>query len=105
MQAGFVDPKKPVAKVRPVDFEDAAKRACQTNLEEAKSIYPRVEPDNLPYLCMDLVYQFTLLVDGFGKFFLILFFYRLIFKRDQNCNWLFVHSLNQPLILGKKLHW
>lgn len=67
LQAGFVDPKKPVAKVRPVDFEDAAKRACQTNLEEAKSIYPRVEADNLPYLCMDLVYQFTLLVDGFGK--------------------------------------
>lgn len=65
-EAGFVDPKKPVAKVRPVDFEDAAKRACQTNLEEAKSIYPRVEPDNLPYLCMDLVYQFTLLVDGFA---------------------------------------
>ncbi|KAL1814182.1 hypothetical protein ACET3Z_024247 [Daucus carota] len=65
-EAGFVDPKKPVAKVRPVDFEDAAKRACQTNLEEAKSIYPRVEADNLPYLCMDLVYQFTLLVDGFA---------------------------------------
>ncbi|KAK1367345.1 Apyrase [Heracleum sosnowskyi] len=65
-EAGFVDPKKPVAKVRPVDFEDAAKRACQTNLEEAKATYPRVEPDNLPYLCMDLVYQFTLLVDGFA---------------------------------------
>lgn len=56
-----------VAKVRPMDFEDAAKRACETSLEQAKSTYPRVEADNLPYLCMDLVYQFTLLVDGFGK--------------------------------------
>ncbi|KAF5186113.1 hypothetical protein FRX31_024301 [Thalictrum thalictroides] len=27
-KAGFVNPKLPVAKVRPVDFKDAAKRAC-----------------------------------------------------------------------------
>lgn len=65
-EAGFIDPKLSVAKVRPVDFEDAAKRACETSLEQAKSTYPRVEADNLPYLCMDLVYQFTLLVDGFA---------------------------------------
>lgn len=57
-----------VAKVRPVDFEEAAKRACETKLEDAPSTYPRVkDQDNLPYLCMDLVYQFTLLIDGFGK--------------------------------------
>ncbi|KAL5547109.1 hypothetical protein UlMin_006796 [Ulmus minor] len=65
-EAGFVDPKVPVATVHPAEFEDAAKRACQTKLEDAKSIYPRVEEANLPYLCMDLVYQYTLLVDGFG---------------------------------------
>ncbi|KAF5178885.1 Ectonucleoside triphosphate diphosphohydrolase [Thalictrum thalictroides] len=65
-EAGFVNPKLPVAKVRPVDFEDAAKRACVTKLEDAKSTYPRVEADNLPYICMDLIYQYTLLVDGFG---------------------------------------
>ncbi|KAK9951731.1 hypothetical protein M0R45_007167 [Rubus argutus] len=65
-EAGFVDPKEPVAKVNPGKFEEAAKRACQTNLEDAKSTYPEVEEGNLPYLCMDLVYQFTLLVDGFG---------------------------------------
>ncbi|KAL3642236.1 Apyrase 2 [Castilleja foliolosa] len=65
-EAGFVDPNLAVATVHPADFEDAAKRACETRLEDAKSIYPRVESDNLPYLCMDLVYQFTLLVDGFG---------------------------------------
>lgn len=66
VEAGFVDPNVAVAKVHPADFHDEAKRACQTSLEDAKAIYKRVEPDNLPYLCMDLVYQFTLLVDGFG---------------------------------------
>lgn len=50
-----------------MDFEDAAKRVCETKLEDAKSKFPRVEEANLPYLCMDLVYQFTLLIDGFGK--------------------------------------
>ncbi|KAH6816045.1 apyrase 2 [Perilla frutescens var. hirtella] len=65
-EAGFVDPKLAVAKVRPSDFEEAAKQACQTRLEDAKATYPRVQPDNLPFLCMDLVYQVTLLVDGLG---------------------------------------
>lgn len=65
-EAGFVDSSKPVVKVRPADFANAAERACATKLDDAKSLYPHVEEDNLPYLCMDLVYQFTLLVDGFG---------------------------------------
>lgn len=65
-EAGFVNSNEPVAKVHPADFEEAAKRACQTTLKEAKPIYPRVEESNLPYICMDLVYQYTLLVDGFG---------------------------------------
>ncbi|KAF5725695.1 putative adenosine diphosphatase [Tripterygium wilfordii] len=65
-EAGFIENTKPVAKVRPANFEEAAKLACQTKLDNAKSTYPLVEVDNLPYLCMDLVYQYTLLVDGFG---------------------------------------
>ncbi|RDX80468.1 Apyrase 2, partial [Mucuna pruriens] len=65
-EAGFADPNSPVAIVRPADFEDAAKQACQTKIENAKSTYPHVDEGNLPYLCMDLVYQYTLLVDGFG---------------------------------------
>ncbi|KAG2243470.1 hypothetical protein Bca52824_094690 [Brassica carinata] len=64
--AGFVDPKQPVATVRPIDFEKAAKKACSMKMDEGKSKFPRVEEDNFPYLCMDLVYQYTLLVDGFG---------------------------------------
>ncbi|KAH9604958.1 hypothetical protein KSS87_022698 [Heliosperma pusillum] len=65
-EAGFVDSEKPVATVRPEEFKEAAKLACSTKLEEGKSKYPHVEEDNLPYLCMDLVYQYTLLVNGFG---------------------------------------
>ncbi|CAL1382816.1 unnamed protein product [Linum trigynum] len=65
-EAGFINPKIPVAKVRPSDFEEAAKRACESKLDAAKATYPGVEEGNLPYLCMDLVYQYTLLVDGFG---------------------------------------
>ncbi|KAI3823318.1 hypothetical protein L1987_04753 [Smallanthus sonchifolius] len=64
-QAGFINASKPVAKVRPLDFQVAAQRACQTTLQDAKTTYPDVDPADLPYLCMDLVYQYTLLVDGF----------------------------------------
>lgn len=67
-QAGFVDPKQPIATVRPIDFENAAKKACTMKLEEGKSKFPLVEEENLPYLCMDLVYQYTLLIDGFGTY-------------------------------------
>ncbi|KAK4282151.1 hypothetical protein QN277_013561 [Acacia crassicarpa] len=65
-EAGIADPNSPVAKVHPVDFEEAAKRACETKLEDAKSTYHSVGEGNLPFICMDLVYQYTLLVDGFG---------------------------------------
>ncbi|CAL9751855.1 unnamed protein product [Musa acuminata subsp. burmannicoides] len=66
VEAGFVDHKVPVAKVKPAEFKVVAKHACKLNVEKAKATYPRVQDNNLPYLCMDLVYQFTLLVDGFG---------------------------------------
>ncbi|XP_008782749.1 probable apyrase 2 [Phoenix dactylifera] len=65
-EAGFIDPKVPVAKVRPSDFEEAAKRACKLNVDDAKTTYSHVSVENLPFLCMDLVYQYTLLVDGFA---------------------------------------
>ncbi|XP_022966301.1 apyrase 2-like isoform X1 [Cucurbita maxima] len=64
-EAGFAGPNKPFAEVRPVDFRDAARQACQIKLEDAGT-YPKVKKDNLPYLCMDLVYQYALLVDGLG---------------------------------------
>ncbi|XP_076960846.1 apyrase 2-like [Bidens hawaiensis] len=65
-QVGFINASERVVESRPIDFAVAAKRACKTTLEEAKSTYPNVYPEDLPYLCMDLVYEYTLLVDGFG---------------------------------------
>ncbi|KAM0883967.1 hypothetical protein ACQ4PT_031292 [Festuca glaucescens] len=65
-EAGFINPEAAVAKVKPSDFEEAAKRACKLNVNDAQSSYPGVQKDNIPYICMDLVYQYTLLVDGFG---------------------------------------
>lgn len=65
-EAGFINSNAAVAKVKPSDFEEAAKRACKLNVNDAQSSYPGVQKDNVPYICMDLVYQYTLLVDGFG---------------------------------------
>ncbi|KAL5197196.1 hypothetical protein ABZP36_000708 [Zizania latifolia] len=65
-EAGFVNPNAAVAKVKPSDFEKAAKRACKLNVKDAQAAYPGVRKENIPYICMDLVYQYTLLVDGFG---------------------------------------
>ncbi|XP_066380786.1 probable apyrase 1 isoform X2 [Miscanthus floridulus] len=65
-EAGFVDPKKAVAKVKPSDFEETARRVCKLNLKDAQATYPDVSEENIAYLCIDLVYQYTLLVDGFG---------------------------------------
>ncbi|KAJ4721207.1 Apyrase [Melia azedarach] len=65
-EAGFINSSNPVAIVRPADFESAAKQACQTKFDEAESAYPSTEESDLPYICMDLVYQHTLLVVGFG---------------------------------------
>lgn len=49
-----------------MDFENAAKVACNTELKDLKSIFPRVKDGDVPYICLDLVYEYTLLVDGFG---------------------------------------
>ncbi|MFS7915503.1 putative apyrase [Helianthus anomalus] len=71
---GFIDESQRVVEARPLDFQVVALGACLTTLEDAKSKYPKVAPNDLPYLCMDLVYQYTLLVDGFGKFIVQLYF-------------------------------
>lgn len=85
----------PVAIVRPADFEDAAKQACQTELENAKSTFPRVDEGNLPYLCMDLIYQYTLLVDGFGRFNFNVGIAIMMFLQSLSYGVIFLHSLLQ----------
>ncbi|MED6187916.1 hypothetical protein PIB30_081121, partial [Stylosanthes scabra] len=64
-RTGIADPNKPNSKAVPMDYKIAAKKACDTKYEDAASIYPLITIDRLPYVCMDLTYQYTLLVDGF----------------------------------------
>ncbi|ONM26248.1 Apyrase 1 [Zea mays] len=65
-EAGFVNANAPVAKVKPSDFRQAAERACSLSVKNAEATFPGVQKDSIPYICMDLVYQYTLLVEGFG---------------------------------------
>ncbi|XP_027349653.1 nucleoside-triphosphatase-like [Abrus precatorius] len=65
-EVGIADPNKPSSKIHPVDLENGAKKACALTFEEAKSTYPLLAEGRLPYVCMDLTYQYALLVDGFG---------------------------------------
>uniref|UniRef100_A0A0E0R3L4 Uncharacterized protein n=1 Tax=Oryza rufipogon TaxID=4529 RepID=A0A0E0R3L4_ORYRU len=61
---GFIDSKAPSAKSTPAAYKAASEKVCILSIEEAKAAYP-IARDHA-YLCMDLIYQYTLLVDGFG---------------------------------------
>nr|BAB87197.1 ATP diphosphohydrolase [Pisum sativum] len=64
---GMVDASTPNFILRPVDIETKAKGTCALNFEDAKSTYPFLDKKNVAsYVCMDLIYQYVLLVDGFG---------------------------------------
>nr|XP_009768839.1 PREDICTED: apyrase-like [Nicotiana sylvestris] len=65
-QVGIVDSKFPSAIAKPIQYLNAAKVVCKTKAAEIKSIFPNTQDRNIPYLCIDLVYDYTLLVDGFG---------------------------------------
>lgn len=62
-QVGWVKKGTPSATSSPAAFRAAAEKICPLSLEEAKAAYPGVRETE--FICMDLVYQYTLLVDGF----------------------------------------
>jgi apyrase len=53
------------AVVTPKDFEAAAKKICGLSLAELAEQYRNVQADTRKFLCMDLTYQYALLVTGF----------------------------------------
>jgi len=65
LQVGFIDSEAPSVKSTPSAFKAAAEKVCLLSADEAKAGYPDLY--DVPYICMDLIYQYALLVDGFGK--------------------------------------
>ncbi|KAL0352638.1 UNVERIFIED_CONTAM: putative apyrase 1 [Sesamum angustifolium] len=65
-ETGIIEPNAPGATVRPIQYLKAAKRACTANVDNINSTFPLVGKRDVPFLCMDLVYEYMLLVDGFG---------------------------------------
>ncbi|KAG0519881.1 hypothetical protein BDA96_08G024700, partial [Sorghum bicolor] len=65
-RVGIIDGKLPSARSTPSAFRVVAKRVCQMSVKEVKVAYPMVEDISVPYLCLDLTYLYTVLVDGFG---------------------------------------
>ncbi|KAL2555160.1 apyrase 2 [Forsythia ovata] len=65
LEAGILESNADGGITRPLAYKEAAKRVCATKFADIKSEFPNAEDDDIPYLCMDLVYQYTLLVHGF----------------------------------------
>ncbi|KAJ4771967.1 Ectonucleoside triphosphate diphosphohydrolase 5 [Rhynchospora pubera] len=64
---GITTHSKPSTDLRLLEYEKFAKVACgASTFEDAHNLFPSVPLFDLPYLCMDLVYVYTVLVDGFG---------------------------------------
>ncbi|XP_059285759.1 apyrase-like [Lycium ferocissimum] len=66
VQVDIIDPVASTLETKPIEYLNKAIFICELNVDDIKSIFPNAEDRDIPYLCMDLVYQYTLLVDGFG---------------------------------------
>lgn len=65
-ESGIVEANATKGSVRPIDYRNAADKACKANVDNINSIFPLIDNRDVPFLCMDLLYEYTLLVHGFG---------------------------------------
>ncbi|KAH0719382.1 hypothetical protein KY285_015413 [Solanum tuberosum] len=63
---GMVDPKEPYGITQPIQYYKAATLACKTKKQNMKLVFPNIGDKDIPFICMDLLYEYTLLVHGFG---------------------------------------
>lgn len=67
VDAGIIENKKVAsAVVTPAEFERAAKMFCGLSLAEIGDRFPKLKEWKREYMCLDLVYLYSLLVSGFG---------------------------------------
>ncbi|MCO5614633.1 hypothetical protein L7F22_068917 [Adiantum nelumboides] len=67
MEAGIItNPNATEAKVSPEDFAKLARRVCKLDVERIAKFYPSLDEEDRPYFCLDLTYEYALLVEGFG---------------------------------------
>ncbi|KAJ7530735.1 hypothetical protein O6H91_14G016700 [Diphasiastrum complanatum] len=65
VEVGLIkDPDVLAAKVKASDFERLGKAVCETSLTDMSKKFPRVLEENRAYICLDIVYQYALLVSG-----------------------------------------
>lgn len=61
-----------------MDLENLVKKACGKTFEDAISSYPLLSKERVTFVCMDITYQYALLVDGFGRFPLYMIMFKFI---------------------------
>uniref|UniRef100_K4B5J8 Uncharacterized protein n=1 Tax=Solanum lycopersicum TaxID=4081 RepID=K4B5J8_SOLLC len=61
--SGIIDSRLPTGRAKPIQYLNAAKLACNTKVKDIKSICPNIDERSIPSICMDFVYEYTLLVD------------------------------------------
>lgn len=75
MQLGIIpESANDVAVIKPSDFTKAAEAICRLTLPEIAAKYKHVSETDAPFACLDIAYQATLLMKGFGKLLELLFF-------------------------------
>ena len=74
IQAGIINDAEAVeAKLKAVDFESFGRKLCSLDVGDIGEHYPTIDENDRAYLCMDLVYEYGLLVEGFGMHFIVFF--------------------------------